>query len=142
MPAPSSYDYAIIRIVPYVERGEFINVGVILFCRTRRFLGMLFSLDTNRLQALAPDIDIEDVRRELANMQRIAKGGKEAGPIGSLSPSERFHWLVSPRSTIIQTSPVHSGLCTDPQAALDHLLKTMVLPPQHVKGELHSTNTL
>jgi hypothetical protein len=142
MPAPSSYDYAIIRVVPYVERGEFINVGVILFCRTRRFLGMLFSLDTNRLQALAPDIDIEDVRRELANMQRIAKGGKEAGPIGSLSPSERFHWLVSPRSTIIQTSPVHSGLCTDPQAALDHLLKTMVLPPQHVKGELHSTNTL
>ncbi|HLI09564.1 MAG TPA: DUF3037 domain-containing protein [Ktedonobacteraceae bacterium] len=142
MPAPSSYDYAIIRIVPYVERGEFINVGVILFCRTRRFLGMLFSLDTNRLQALAPDIDIEDVRRELANMQRIAKGGKEAGPIGSLSPSERFHWLVSPRSTIIQTSPVHSGLCTDPQAALDHLLKTMVLPPQSVKGEMHSTNTL
>lgn len=142
MPAPSSYDYAIIRVVPYVERGEFINVGVILFCRTRRFLGMLFSLDTNRLQALAPDIDIEDVRRELANMQRIAKGGKEAGPIGSLSPSERFHWLVSPRSTIIQTSPVHSGLCTDPQAALDHLLKTMVLPPQHAKSELHSTNTL
>jgi hypothetical protein len=142
MPAPSSYDYAIIRIVPYVERGEFINVGVILFCRTRRFLGMLFSLDTSRLQALAPDIDIEDVRHELANMQRIAKGGKEAGPIGSLSPSERFHWLVSPRSTIIQTSPVHSGLCTDPQAALDHLLKTMVLPPQSVKGEMHSTNTL
>jgi hypothetical protein len=142
MPAPSSYDYAIIRIVPYVERGEFINVGVILFCRTRRFLGMLFSLDTNRLLALAPDIDIEDVQHELTNMQRIAKGGKDAGPIGELSPSERFHWLVSPRSTIIQTSPVHSGLCADPQAALDHLLKTMVLPPQHVKGELHSTNTL
>ncbi len=142
MPAPSSYDYAIIRIVPYVERGEFINVGVILFCQTRRFLGMLFSLDTNRLLALAPDIDIEDVQHELTNMQRIAKGGKDAGPIGELSPSERFHWLVSPRSTIIQTSPVHSGLCADPQAALDHLLKTMVLPPQHVKSELHSTNTL
>jgi hypothetical protein len=142
MPAPSSYDYAIIRIVPYLERGECINVGVILFCRTRRFLGLLFSLDTNRLLALAPAIDVEDVQHQLAIMQRIAKGGKEAGPIGELSPSERFHWLVSPRSTIIQTSPVHSGLCTDPQATLDHLLKTMVLPLQPAKGELHSTNTL
>jgi Protein of unknown function (DUF3037) len=141
MPAPSAYDYAIIRIVPYVERGEFINVGVILFCRTRRFLGMLFSLDVNRLLALAPDIDIDDVQHELAIMQRIAKGGKEAGPIGELSPSERFNWLISPRSTIIQTSPVHAGMSADPQATLDHLLKTMVLPPQHAKGEVHSTNT-
>ena len=138
MPAPSSYDYAIIRIVPYVERGECINVGVILFCRTRRFLGMLFSLDANRLLALAPTIDIEDVRHELANMQRIANGEKEAGPIGALSPSERFHWLVSPRSTIIQTSPVHSGLSTDPHATLDSLLKTLVLLPQ--QSQLHSTN--
>lgn len=138
MPAPSSYDYAIIRIVPYVERGECINAGVILFCRTRRFLGLLFSLDANRLLALAPAIDIEDVRHELANMQRIANGEKEAGPIGALSPSERFHWLVSPRSTIIQTSPVHSGLSTDPQATLDSLLKTLVLPPQ--QSQLHSTD--
>lgn len=140
MPAPSSYDYAIIRIVPYVERGECINAGVILFCRTRRFLGLLFSLDANRLLALAPAIDIEDVRHELANMQRIANGEKEAGPIGALSPSERFHWLVSPRSTIIQTSPVHSGLSTDPQATLDSLLKTLVLPPQPAQGQLHSTD--
>ncbi len=141
MPAPSSYDYAIIRIVPYVERGECINVGVLLFCRTRRFLGMLFSLDANRLLTLAPDIDVVEVQHQLAIMQHITKGGKEAGPIGELSPSERFHWLVSPRSTIIQTSPVHSGMSADPQATLDHLLKTMVLPPQPVKGEVQSTNS-
>lgn len=130
MPALSSYDYAIIRIVPHVERGECINVGVILYCQTRRFLDVLISLDTNRLTALAPDIDIDEVQRQLAIIQSISKGGKEAGPIGEMSLSERFHWLVSPRSTIIQTSPVHSGLSTDPKSALHHLLEVMVLPPQ------------
>lgn len=126
MPALSSYDYALIRVVPSVERGECINVGVILFCRTRRFLDALIDLDTQRLLALAPDIDLEFLRCHLDLIPLVCRGGTEAGFIGQLSLSERFHWLVSPRSTIIQTSPVHSGLCSDPAAALQHLLKTMV----------------
>src|SRR5579883_1721358 len=142
MPERNSYDYAIIRVVPRVERGECVNVGVILFCRTLDFLDACIHVDEARLLALAPDLDLPEVRRQLEAIALVCAGKDEADNIGRLSPSERFHWLVSPRSTIIQTSPVHSGLCTDPQAALDHLLKTMVLPPQSVKGEMHSTNTL
>jgi hypothetical protein len=127
MHAHDSYDYALIRVVPSVERGECINVGVILFCRTRNFLDALIHLDPQRLSALAPQLDLDEVRRHLEEIPRICKGGKEAGSLGQLSQSERFHWLVSPRSTIIQPSPVHSGLSDDPQAALQHLLKTMVL---------------
>ena len=133
MPALSSYDYAIIRIVPHVERGEFINAGVILYCQTRRYLDVLISLDIDRLLALAPTVDLDDVQHQLASIQSTCKGGKEAGPIGALSLSERFHWLVAPRSTIIQPSPVHSGLTADPRTALHHLLETMVLPAQPQK---------
>ena len=129
MPALNSYDYAIVRVVPCVERGECINVGVILFCRTRRFLGALISLDTQRLLALFPTIDIDAVRSHLDNIPLVCAGSTEAGPIGQLSQSERFHWLVSPRSTIVQTSPVHCGFCSDPAAALEHLMKAMVLLP-------------
>lgn len=129
MPERSSYDYAIIRVVPRVERGEYINAGVILFCRTRGFLGALVSLDEARLLALAPDIDLEAVREQLHLFSLLAAGDPAAGSIARLSRAERFHWLVSPRSTIIQTSPVHCGLCDDPQDALQHLLKTMVLLP-------------
>ncbi|HLI70940.1 MAG TPA: DUF3037 domain-containing protein [Ktedonobacteraceae bacterium] len=123
----SSYDYAIIRVVPRVERGECINVGVILFCRTRNFLGALTSLDERRLLALAPTIDLELVRRQLQLILLICAGKPEAGSIACLSLSERFHWLISPRSTIIQTSSVHCGLCDDPEAALRRLLQTMVV---------------
>lgn len=126
MPAPSSYDYAVIRLVPSVERGECINIGVILFCRTRRFLGVLFHLDPHRVQALAPDLDLNAIQEHLDTFLLISAGDQAGGQISQLSQSERFHWLVAPRSTIIQVSPVHSGLCTDPQAALQHLLKTMV----------------
>ena len=126
MPVLSSYDYAIVRLVPSIERGECINFGVILFCRTRRFLGMQTHLDEVRLALFAPSLDREEVARQLEHLQRVCAGGKDAGPIGELSPSERFHWLVSPRSTIIQTAPVHSGLCSDPAATLQHLLKTLV----------------
>ncbi len=130
MHAHSSFDYAIIRVVPRVERGECINVGVILFCRTRRFLSALIELDVQRLLALAPDCDMSLIEEHLATIPRICAGGAEAGYIGQLSQSERFHWLVAPRSTIIQTSPTHSGLCTDPAATLEHLMQTMVrLPP-------------
>ncbi len=126
MPVPSSFDYAIIRVVPRVEREEFINAGVILFCRTERFLGALIELNTERLRSLAPDIDLLLVQRHLNLIPLICTGNAEAGAIAHMSQSERFHWLVSPRSTIIQTSPIHSGLCSDPREALQHLLETMV----------------
>lgn len=127
MPERSSYDYAIIRVVPHVERGECINVGVILFCRTRNFLGVRTYLDEARLLALAPDLDLDAVREQLHLIALLGAGSAEAGSIARMSPSERFHWLVSPRSTIIQTSAVHSGLCSDPEAALQHVLRKMVL---------------
>ncbi len=129
MHALNSYDYAIVRVVPCVERGEYINAGVILFCRTRRFLDALIYLDIQRLTVLFPAIDLDMVQRHLDIIPLVCAGSAEAGTIGQLSQSERFHWLVSPRSTIIQTSPAHSGLCTDPAATLEHLLKTMVLLP-------------
>jgi hypothetical protein len=129
MAVPSSFDYAIIRVVPRVEREEFINAGVILFCRTERFLGAHIELNTERLRSLAQDIDLLLVQRHLNLIPLICSGSAEAGAIAHLSQSERFHWLVSPRSTIIQTSPVHSGICSDPRDALQHLLETMVRIP-------------
>jgi len=127
MPARNSYDYALVRLVPHVERGECINAGVILFCRTRRFLGALIHLDSARALALAPRLDLDFVRQHLDRIPLICAGGEQAGSIGLLSQPERFHWLVSPRSTIIQTSPVHSGLCNDPQSTLEELFKEMIL---------------
>jgi hypothetical protein len=124
--ALSSYDYVLIRVVPNVERGECLNVGVLLFCRTQCFLGVRIHLDQARVLALAPDFDLAAVQQQLDDIVRICNGGPEAGPLGQMSQSERFHWLVSPRSTIIQTSQVHSGLSADPEAVLEHLLKTMV----------------
>jgi hypothetical protein len=123
---PSSYDYAILRVVPRVEREEFINAGVILSCPAQDFLGARIELDERRLLALDATVDLEAVRANLASIPLVCAGGPAAGPIGKLSPRERFHWLVAPRSTIIQTSPVHSGRCLDPAAALDHLVRTMV----------------
>jgi hypothetical protein len=123
---PSSYDYAILRVVPRVEREEFINAGVILSCPSQDFLGARIALDERRLLALDVTVDLEAVRANLASIPLVCAGGPAAGPIGKLSPRERFHWLVAPRSTIIQTSPVHSGRCQDPAAALDHLVRTMV----------------
>ena len=126
MPAPSSFDYAIIRVVPRVEREEFINAGVVLFCATQRFLGVRVEPDEARLKALWPDVDVDMIRGHLESFRRVCEGGKGSGPIGQLSQKERWHWVVAPRSTIIQTGPVHSGLCTEPQAALEHLLDTVV----------------
>ena len=128
MRARSSYDYAIVRVVPRVERGEFVNVGVILFCRTRRFLGARIWLDAERIAALAPQLDISELKRHLAIIPLVCAGGADAGPIGALPLAERFHWLVAPRSAMIQTSPVHSGLCDAPEAALDELLEALVRP--------------
>ena len=126
MPAPSSFDYAIVRVVPHVEREEFINVGVILFCRTLRFLSTRIELDAERLAGLSVHVDVPTLQACLDLIPRICAGGPQAGPLGQLSRAERFHWLVSPRSTTVQVSPVHSGLCTDPQAALDDLFEKMV----------------
>ena len=126
MPTPSSYDYAIVRVVPRVEREEFINAGVILSCPAQDFLAARIELDERRLLALDASVDLETVRANLASIPLVCAGGAAAGPIGKLAPRERFHWLVAPRSTIIQTSPVHLGRCQDPAAALDHLVQTMV----------------
>lgn len=125
MSAPSladTYDYAYIRVVPRIEREEFVNAGVILYCRSRRFLGAALRLDPARLHMLAPHLDLAAVRQQLDLVLAICQG---KGPVGGLGQAEAFHWLVAPHSTIIQASPVHCGLCHDPQAALDHLLETM-----------------
>ncbi|MDQ4075480.1 MAG: DUF3037 domain-containing protein [Chloroflexota bacterium] len=129
MPMRNSFDYAIVRVVPRVEREEFINVGVILFCRTKPFLGARIELDDERLATLAPDLDLSEVKRHLELIPRISAGGPGSGPIGQLPPADRFHWLVAPRSAVIQTSPVHSGLCDDPESALDRLMDEMVRLP-------------
>jgi hypothetical protein len=127
MPTSSSFDYAIVRVVPHVEREEFINVGVILFCRTKCFLAAKISLDRQRLAVLAPHLDTAKIQAHLDLIPQICAG--EGGPVGQLSQAERFHWLVNPRSTTVQVSPVHTGLCTDPAAMLDHLVETMVANP-------------
>jgi hypothetical protein len=120
------YSYAVVRVVPHVERGEFINAGVVLFARTKSFLEARIELDATRLNLLAPDASIEELQRHLDVFQRIAAGDPDAGSIAGMSQSERFHWLTSPRSTVIQTSPVHVGRCDDPEAALDDLLTRLV----------------
>jgi hypothetical protein len=126
VPAQPSFDYAVVRVVPRVEREEFVNAGVILFCSERDFLGAKVELDRERLGALFPDVDLAVVEEHLAAVPRIAAGGEGSGPIGRLSTRERFHWLVAPRSTIIQVSSVHSGLCDDPALALERLFERMV----------------
>lgn len=126
MHAQRSYDYAIVRVVPRVEREEFINAGVILSCPEIDFLEARIELDERRLLALDGSVDLESVRGNLAGIPIICAGGPAAGPIGKLSARERFHWLVAPRSTIIQTSAVHTGRCADPALAIEHLTQTMV----------------
>ena len=123
-----TYDYAIIRVIPRVEREEFVNVGVIVSCPAKGFLEARIELDELRLLALDATLDIVTVRDHLAAIPTICAGGAPAGPIGQLSPGERFRWLVAPRSTTIQTSPVHTGCCKNPTAVLEHLLDTMVRP--------------
>ncbi len=127
MPTSNSFDYAIIRVVPHVEREEFINAGGILFCGAKRFLDARIALDKQRLAALAPHLDMAEIEEYLDLIPQICAG--EGSPVGQLSQAERFHWLVNPRSTMVQVSPVHSGLCADPAAMLDHLMETMVLTP-------------
>jgi hypothetical protein len=112
-----------------VERGEFINVGVVLFCREKRFLGARIGLDAERLKVLAPECDPEEIGAQLEAIVRVAEGDRAAGPIAGLSKSERFHWLASPHSTVIQRSEAHTGLTDDPAATLEHLFRTLVASP-------------
>jgi Protein of unknown function (DUF3037) len=124
--AELTYDYAIIRVVPRVERGEQINVGVILSCVDADFIEARIVIDPARLQALDPAIDLQAVCAVLDTIPQVCAGSPEAGPIGQLPPRERFRWLVSPRSTVVQMSPVHTGRTTDPAATLERLLDVMV----------------
>lgn len=126
MPAHSVFNYAVIRVVPHVEREEFLNVGVVLFCKARRFLDARIRLDRARLAAISPELDVDMIQEQLDLIPRISAGGRAAGPIGELSPEERFRWITSPRSTSIQFSPVHAGLADDPRAALDDLFEKLV----------------
>jgi hypothetical protein len=130
VPELISYDYALVWVVPDLERGEFINVGVILFAKLARVLTTRTWLDESRLAAMAPDRDPAVISEHLAALERIAAGGPDAGPIGKLSASQRFHWLTAPRSTMIQTSPVHSGLCKDPGDELQRLFERLVRADQ------------
>lgn len=124
------FDYAIVRVVPRVDRGEFLNAGIILFSSTAAFLDARIGCDRKRLKALAPDIDVALVDSYLDAIPKVCAGGPEAGSIGELPQRARFHWLVAPRSTIIQTSPVHSGISHDLEAVLENLFDKLVRPPE------------
>ena len=132
MPAPppdvprAPFAYAIVRVVPRVERGERLNAGIVLLCRPLRFIGAEVRLDEARLRSLDPACDVDEVRAHLELIGRIAAGDATAGPIAGLAPAERFHWLVAPSSTMIQPSAVHAGLTADPAATLAHLVRTLV----------------
>ena len=121
------FQYAVIRVVPRVERGECLNAGVVLLCRPMRFLAARVGLDRARLMALAPDVHPATIDEHLAAIERVAAGDPAAGPIARLGQGERFHWLVAPSSTVIQPSEVHTGLCDEPAAELDHLFERLVL---------------
>ena len=125
----NAFDYAVVRVVPRVERDEFVNAGVIVHCPTLEFLGARIDLDHARLHALAPGLEadhLEQIERYLRGIEKICEGVAEAGPLGRLPISQRFHWLVAPRSHVVQTGPVHAGLCDDPQVALERLLARVV----------------
>ena len=126
MPGPESFQYAVLRVVPHVERGELLNAGVVLFARRHRFLAARTELDEAALAALAPDCELAQVAAHLRTLERVAAGDEAAGPIARLEPSERFHWLTAPASTIVQPSPVHTGLTADPAAELDRLFARLV----------------
>ncbi len=129
MSGPSSFDYAVIRVVPRVELEEFVNVGVIVFCLQRRFLEVRVRCDAERLLALWPELDVERLGRHMEAFARVARGDEAGGPIARLGLRERFHWLVAPRSTMIQVSPVHTGISEEPERVVAELLDRMVPAP-------------
>ena len=124
----SPFQYAVLRVVPRIERGECFNAGVVLFCRPRRFLRARVELDPRRLEVLAPDADAAVLSSHLDGLVAVAAGAPTAGPIAALDQSERFHWLVAPASTMLQASPVHTGMCEEPTEVLDRLFRALVAP--------------
>ena len=126
MPGREGFQYAVLRVVPRIERGEFFNAGVVLFSRRHRFLGVRAEIDPTALAALAPDCEPEAVEAHLRTLELVAAGDPQGGPIAGLEPSERFHWLTAPASTIVQASPVHTGMTDDPERELEHLFERLV----------------
>ncbi|RYY56650.1 MAG: DUF3037 domain-containing protein [Chitinophagaceae bacterium] len=126
MPEQQLFEYAVIRFVPRVEREEFINIGVILYCKSARFLDTRFSVDRRRIESFCAGIDCDELEKHIASFKGITIGAKDAGPIGKLEPALRFRWLTAWRSTIVQSSRVHPGLTSDPAATLDKLLAQLV----------------
>lgn len=129
MPDAEAFQYALLRVVPSLPRGEALNVGVVLYSPRHRFLEARTTIDPERLRLLDPDLDLDAVRAHLALIEQVAAGEPSAGPIAGLDRSERFGWITSPSSTAIQPSPVHTGLCDDPAAMLDHLFESLVATP-------------
>lgn len=129
MQEPHLFEYAVIRVVPHVERGEFLNVGVILYCAAEKFLECVTDIDEARLKVLCEDIDFDELRKHIRSFERICAGKKDGGRIGQLSIAERFRWLTAAKSTIVQTSDVHPGLCTDAKEKLASLYRQMVMKP-------------
>jgi hypothetical protein len=122
----STYEYALLRVIPRVDRGEIINAGVVLYCQGLDFLGARTALDEQKLRALDPGTDPEAVRAALAAVVAVCAGASEAGPAGTGPLGTRFRWLTAPRSTVVQPGPVHGGLTTDPAAELEHLTDMLV----------------
>ncbi len=127
MPDNQLFEYAVIRIVPAVEREEFLNVGVVLFCSGEKFLKLLYKLDEKRITSFNSKSDIGEIQEYLESFERICEGGSLSGPIGKLPVAERFRWLTATRSTVVQTSKVHPGLCTDANDMLNKLFRELVL---------------
>lgn len=125
-PSRDPFAYAVLRVVPDIEREEFVNAGLVLFCRPRRFLCLRATLDADHLAALRPDADLDALREQLALVERIAAGEVVSGPLAGMSQSERFHWLTAPRSTAVQPGPIHGGVTDDPEATFEHLFATLV----------------
>ncbi len=127
MPEKQLFEYAVIRVVPRVEREEFINVGIILFCAKQKFLGATIALNEAKILAIAPDIEIDFVKDNLNAIINICRGGGDAGPIGQLDNASRFRWLTATRSTVVQASKVHPGFCSDANETLNKLTQQLVL---------------
>ncbi len=121
------YEYAVIRVVPRVEREEFVNAGIVVFCKRKRFIKVLFTIDAAKLACLSPELDIDQLRLNLESFEKIARGAKDGGPIALLEVPERFRWLTAVRSSVIQTSRPHPGLCDDPEAVAQKLFEELVL---------------
>lgn len=127
MPEKHLFEYAVIRVVPRVEREEFLNVGLVLFCKKQRYLQTVFHLDKERLQAFCPSLDVEEIQRYLSAFEKISTGSKDGGPIATLDLPSRFRWLTATRSTVVQVSKTHSGLCDNLEQAKQRLFEQNVL---------------